>query len=228
MSLNLLLGKILRFTGYRFLWLANKVSHFKKATAEEDWLKVFGDKTLRLNYDLNESSIVFDLGGYEGQWASDIFSKYLCNVYVFEPVPYFASKIKERFIQNKKISVWDFGLAGENLKTVLALDNDGSSIFKNGKDNIDIELRKFDDFVKEQGIPEIDLIKINIEGSEYELLDDLLANGYVKNIKNIQIQFHEFVPEARKRMQAIQVSLGKTHSLTYQYNFIWENWKRRD
>ena len=40
------------------------------------WFKDNGDKTHRLNYNLNEKSIVFDLGGYEGQWASDIFSKY--------------------------------------------------------------------------------------------------------------------------------------------------------
>ena len=47
------------------------------------WYDDNGDKTHRLNYDLDENAIVFDLGGYEGQWSSDIFSKYCCHIYIF-------------------------------------------------------------------------------------------------------------------------------------------------
>ena len=56
------------------------------------WFKIQGDKTLRLNYNLNDASLVFDLGGYEGQWSSDIFSKYCCfinrkwNDFCFHPL----------------------------------------------------------------------------------------------------------------------------------------------
>ena len=39
------------------------------------WVRDRGDQTLRLDYDLAAASIVFDLGGYEGQWASDIFGR---------------------------------------------------------------------------------------------------------------------------------------------------------
>ena len=46
----------------------------------DKWFDIKGDKTLRLQYPLNEESIVFDLGGYHGQWASDIFNKYMCNI----------------------------------------------------------------------------------------------------------------------------------------------------
>ena len=62
------------------------------------WFRDCGDQTKRLDYDLDENSVVFDLGGYEGQWASDIFSRYCCTVYVFEPVkPYYD------FIKSKRI-----------------------------------------------------------------------------------------------------------------------------
>ena len=51
------------------------------------WFAEDGDYTYRLNYDsLDKNSIVVDLGGYKGQWASDIFSKYQSRVFVFEPV----------------------------------------------------------------------------------------------------------------------------------------------
>ncbi len=61
------------------------------------WFRDNGDKTLRLNYDLNQNSVVIDLGGYEGQWSSDLFSKYCCNIYIFEPYQEYVSKIKDRF-----------------------------------------------------------------------------------------------------------------------------------
>ena len=53
-------------------------SEFDKAI--QRWFRDKGDQTLRLNYDLNEHSVVFDLGGYEGQWSADIFQRYQCNV----------------------------------------------------------------------------------------------------------------------------------------------------
>jgi hypothetical protein len=40
-----------------------------------------------LEYDLNADSVCIDIGGYEGQWASDIFGRYGCTIHVFEPVP---------------------------------------------------------------------------------------------------------------------------------------------
>ena len=40
------------------------------------WFAVKGDQTLRLNYPLNKDSVVFDLGGYKGEFAADIYNKY--------------------------------------------------------------------------------------------------------------------------------------------------------
>ena len=42
------------------------------------------------------------------------------------------------------------------------------------------------------GVPgdHVDLIKINIEGGEYELLEAILDNNLAKAFDNLQIQFH--------------------------------------
>ena len=69
-------------------------------------------------------------------------------------------------------------------------------------------------------------MKINIEGGEYSLLEDLISNRLVANIKDIQVQFHTFAPNALERMKNIQMELSKTHHLTYNYPFVWENWER--
>ena len=43
------------------------------------WFKDEGDTLLRLNYPLTSDSVVFDLGGYQGDFAADIFKKYKSN-----------------------------------------------------------------------------------------------------------------------------------------------------
>ena len=189
------------------------------------WFNDKGDKTLRLDYDLDNESIVFDLGGYEGQWASDIFSMYCCHIHVFEPVEKFATKIEKRFSKNNRILVHKFGLSNTNQNIQIFIDADSSSAFSTKASNDEIRLTKAIDFIKECNIEHIDLMKINIEGGEYDLLENLLDSGFIRNIYNIQVQFHDFVPNAESRMHEIQQELSKTHFLTYQYPFVWENWQ---
>ena len=149
---------------------------------------------------------------------------YCCSIHVFEPVEEFADKIIKRFSKNKKIIVHKFGLSNKNKKDKIFLDDDASSIFKKKGESRDIVLVRAVDFMRENDIQSIDLIKINIEGGEYDLLEHLIDEGFVRNIKNIQAQFHDFVPNAEQRMVGIQQKLARTHSLSYQYPFVWENW----
>ena len=37
------------------------------------WLEIKGDQFLRLNYNLNPDSVVFDIGGYKGEFSTSIF-----------------------------------------------------------------------------------------------------------------------------------------------------------
>ena len=68
-------------------------------------------------------------------------------------------------------------------------------------------------------------MKMNIEGGKYDLLEHLIVRGLILNIENIQVQFHDFVPDAASRMGGIKMNLAKTHVLTYEYESVWENWK---
>ncbi len=196
-----------------------------EARAQVRWEKDGGPLNLRLNYDLSENSVVFDVGGYKGQWSSDIFSKYCCFIHVFEPVDEFAENIKKRFYKNEKIIVHKFGLSNKNKTARIALGKDASSTFKNEKNIEEIILVRAIDFIRENNIRKIDLMKINIEGGEYDLLENLIDSEFIKYIENIQVQFHEFVPNAEERMKKIQEKLSNTHYLTYQHRFIFENWK---
>ncbi len=190
------------------------------------WFADDGDFTHRIQYDeLNESSIVFDLGGFKGAWTSDIYSKYFCKIYVFEPALQFYNYLTDRFKNNSSIKIFNFGLGNKDSKETIYLSADSTSTHRVTADAETITIKRFDSFIAENNIESIDLLKINIEGGEYNLLDHLLDTGLITKIKNIQVQFHTFIPNAEKRMEAIQKRLRQTHKLTYHYRFVWENWK---
>ena len=191
------------------------------------WYADGGDRTMRFNYDLGPSSLVLDLGGYEGQWASDIFSMYCCKIVVFEPIHEFAESIRERFKRNPKISVLPFGAGKESHKALISLCKNGSSVFRASNKRQEIEIVDIADWIRRNDISTIHLMKLNIEGGEYETLERLIDTDLIRIIENIQVQFHEIAANSSARMQQIQERLKITHTPTYQYRFVWENWTLR-
>jgi FkbM family methyltransferase len=195
------------------------------ATNAEYWTAIDGDRSLRLNYDLNKNSVVFDLGGYQGDWSEQIYRRYGCRVFVFEPVPGFAHKIAERFRGNSNVSVFEFGLGSKNDKIRLTLSDNATSSFTSGQGRvIDGEIKDFAEFVRESGIQDIDLLKINIEGGEFELLDHLISTKYIDRVRHIQVQFHQFVPGAEELVRDLRKRLWTTHILSYSLDWIWDGW----
>ena len=228
-----IIKKMLNIIGNFLLDLSLKISRSQQEEHEkiismrvQPWFAKQGDKTLRMNYDLSDSSIVFDLGGYEGQWTSDIYSRYNCKIFIFEPVQKFADGIQRRFEKNPNILIYRLGLAEQTTESAISVCQDGSSIFLNSDVTKEkILLKNASDFFSENSISHIDLMKINIKGGEYGLLEHLIETEYIQIIDNIQIQFHDNIPNAITRMGKIQKDLSKTHYLTYQYVFVWENWR---
>jgi FkbM family methyltransferase len=189
------------------------------------WFRDRGDMNLRLQYVLGPNALVVDAGGYEGQWSSDIYAMYQCRIDVFEPVFEFAQAIELRFKSNPCITVHRLGLGNRNTTMRIGVAGNGSSIYKRGNRVEEIAVVRAADYLRDHSILPIDLLKINIEGAEYDLLDHLIESGLISAIRNIQVQFHDFVPDAESRMTKIQRSLAETHALTYQYLFVWENWQ---
>ena len=188
-----------------------------------------GGESLRFNYTgLDKHSVIFDLGGYEGQWASDIYGRFRSTIYIFEVYKPYYDKIKERFSLNNDINIFNYGLSAENTDIRITIDDVGTSAFKRSENMIDAQLKNVRDFIVENEIQKIDLMKINIEGGEYELLTYLISSGIVKQIVNLQIQFHDFVPDAINKMATIRQHLNKTHNPTYKFDFIWDNWQLKE
>lgn len=186
-------------------------------TLDPESLRTWQDERLerlRYEYDLNPASIVVDLGAYQGEWANEIHARYGCQVVVVEPTEYIRD-FKHGPIINKAASTHDGKMSFGGRAYY-------SSIFETG----DHEYKCFDVNTLLEQYESIDLLKINIEGAEYDLLQHIICAGLHTRIKNIQVQFHEIkgVP-FEKWYNDIAGKLNVTHKTIWRYPFCWENWQ---
>lgn len=190
------------------------------------WYADGGDQALRYSYDLDCNSLVIDLGGYKGQWASDIYGRYNSQILIFEPVKRYADDIIRRFEKNQKMRVFSIALGASNRQEFISLNNDGSSLFRQSGIKEAIQIVDVAAFFSEHSIAEVDLMKINVEGGEYELLKRLIETNLINRVKSIQIQFHNISSDSERQMESLKARLASTHQPSYQYKFVWENWIR--
>lgn len=196
------------------------------ALAHRDWVRDKGDETKRLNYQLNKGSVVFDLGGYKGDFAEDVYSRYNCSVFLFEPAKEFYDISEKRFANNPKVQCFNFGLSDINKEVFISDEDDGSSLVKgNTANNLEkVQVKRFDETQRAINVGKIDLLKINIEGGEYDVLPHLIKENIIQNIDNIQVQFHNFIDNAEQMREKIRADLAKTHDEVWCYPFVWESW----
>jgi FkbM family methyltransferase len=192
------------------------------------WFKDLGHNKFNLNYQLNQNSIIFDVGGYHGDFAEAAFQKFGCRVFVFEPIPAFYDACKTRFKDKPSIICLNYGLSSASGSFPITLNDDASSFKKESLNNSTYlaEVRSISEAIVELGVENIDLIKINIEGGEFDLLPAIIECGLVKQVKYIQVQFHNFVDGAVVNRERIRKSLEKTHREMWNYEFVWESWER--
>jgi len=197
------------------------------------WFSDRGDDVLRLNYPLDGDSIVFDVGGWCGQWSELIYNKYKPYIYIIEPVRQNYNVLIDKFKSNQKIKIIKAGVGNNNRNTTLNLNEDGSSEFVsmvNESQQFEkeiITIRNFSEMIDELGVKKIDLMKINIEGGEYDAIPNLIENKKLDKIQNLQIQFHHNyigIQDTKEARKAIRDKLSLTHKLTWCYDFVWENW----
>ncbi|MPM68530.1 hypothetical protein SDC9_115463 [bioreactor metagenome] len=183
---------------------------------------------------LDSDSVVFDLGGYVGDWTAKMLEKNPnSQYYIFEPVHSFYEGLIDRFRKLENVRVFCLGLEDQSSSQIIKLDADASSIYPNnkGKDckTEEIQFVCMHDFLLENGISRISLMKVNIEGGEYNLLEHVLQTGDIKKIQHIVIQFHN-IPniQSYKRMKEIRRRLRKTHRIEWAYYpFVWDKWNLR-
>lgn len=210
MSINLkkIVKKFLKSKNYFKLWFEDK-----------------GDQILKFEYKLNSDSVFFELGGYKGTYASNILSLFNPHTYIFEPSQKYYEELNNKFKNFPNVKVINSALSNKSSTSYLVDYGESSYVSKVKRENsTTIKIIKLSEFIKKNKIKFIDLLNINIEGSEYKVLNDLLNNKCVGNINSIQIQFHKNVRFYRLKRKIIHNKLNKTHKLIWCYNFVWERW----
>lgn len=180
--------------------------------------------------DVDKRSVVFDVGAYVGDWSNKMYEKYACRIHAFEPNPNTYSTLVAA-AQGRWLC-HEYGVAGATEELSLSLNGMGSSVFALG--NLDkkpqytnVRLRAIDEVWDELGVDTIDLMKINIEGGEYPLLERMIEKNMQPDVRLFLIQFHEWLPGAYYRRWKIRSKLRKTHRLKWDYHFVWECWERK-
>lgn len=173
---------------------------------------------LRLEYDLNKDSVVFDIGAYKGEFAKSISKKYGCMVICYEPV-------MEFYFQIKGVNKWPIAISNRVSDETIYINKDSSSVHIRSNKKQTILYTTMDRAMTTNGVDHIDLLKINIEGDEYDLLEHMIQNQLIQKCTNIQVQFHRTIPNYKDRYRIIRSKLEKTHQLTFRIPFVWENWQ---
>lgn len=200
--------------------------HREMYAAHRQW-KRDGAEARRFDYPyLNADSTVIDLGGFRGEWADGIFVRYQPNIHVFEPHPRFAKALIDKYSHNPRIRVHACALGSEDGEFKLGdLGDASSSYHSQGHRHVCATVEAGAHLALFQ-VNSVDLIKINIEGGEYDIVPHLARIGFLPRIKTLQIQFHLVTGQSPDERDAIRDMLRQTHREAWCYPLVWEQWER--
>lgn len=190
---------------------------------------------LLIDVDLPDHGVVLDVGAFEGEWTQRILDRAervgpaSLEIHAFEPVPVALRAFQSNVGDHPNVTLHPFGLAGRDRVEALSIAGLGSSIFQDSSDPAslavrDVRLRDVDAVLAELAVDHIHLIKINIEGGEFELIDRLHETGWLGRTGTVIVQFHEFGPDAYRGRRRNRRQLAQTHDCTWSYSWVYERW----
>lgn len=188
-----------------------------------------------IDVELPEGAVVLDVGAYIGEWSERVLQRADARgprdlrVHAFEPEPSSVKQLRKGIGQDPRVQLHPFGLGGHDRLELLTIDGPGSSVYGDPATPgvlgaTEVELRDADAVLSSQAVDRIDLVKINIEGGEYELLDRLHDAGWLGRMGTVIVQFHEFAPDAYRARRRNRRWLAETHRCTWSYTWVYERW----
>ena len=178
--------------------------------------------------DMSTDSVIIDLGTYKGYTTKLLSNLYKSRIYTFEPMIPFYTIAKTECEAHPNITLLPYGLGNGNYKFLMNMGTDGTSMYSpvDAATAYECTIVDFFEFLQERSIPTIDLLHVNIEGAEYDLLDYILSKDFQLNIKCLIVQFHYKSPTNDEKLARYFSTLEKTHTLVYDYKYVWTKWVR--
>jgi FkbM family methyltransferase len=174
-------------------------------------------ESLRYDYPLDAESFVLDCGAYEGNFSRWIVHKYGCRVFAFEPCRKHFEVAQATLREfGDRVTLLNVGIGGETRNQALGVQGDSTGFFNVATEMQMTTIMALAPLLSIIGAPEkIDLIKLNVEGSEYEILEHAITSGIVSRFAHIQIQWHANVKDHENLRRRIVGELLKTHDFTW-------------
>lgn len=171
--------------------------------------------------------IIFDCGANIG--LATIFFKWLypeSEIYAFEPDADTFALLKKNIAQNKvkKVHLFNAALSDVNGKIDFFIDtkNPGSLVMSSKparmpKDKVMVDCISLSSFIQEKKIQHIDFLKMDIEGSEEEVIQDLSQKDQLKKVDKLVIEYHHKISGYKSNLGSFLLSLEK-NGFEYQIN----------
>lgn len=137
---------------------------------------------------LRHDSIVLDLGANRGDFSAAIARRFACQCFAFEPNPDCFASIPE----SDAVRKWCVAVSGERGPRSFALSSNPQASRLSGEvgPSVTVESVMLEEFAREHAIREIALIKMDVEGSEIEIIDSL-SDAFLSRVGQFTIEFHE-------------------------------------
>jgi FkbM family methyltransferase len=160
---------------------------------------------------LNNLGTILDLGANNGIFIEKMLRNGAQKIYGFEPSPNALSNLMHRYGSNDKVTIVNKAVSNNSGKLTFYYHPDNSTISAFDKNHIiphlpeneilscEVETIKLDEYCASQNIDIIDLIKIDVEGAEYMILNSLNKEFYSK-VKNLLVEIHENVNDKVKNL----------------------------
>jgi len=142
---------------------------------------------------ITSSSIVYSLGvGRNISFDVAMIEKYQAQVYAFDPTPSSVEWVKSRTVP-ERFHFFDYGIASFD-GTAMLYDNpkySSQSILhrpKGKETGLEVQFRTLKTVMETLGHKKINVLKMDIEGAEYEVLDDVLSSDI--KVDQLLVEFH--------------------------------------
>lgn len=191
-------------------------------TDESKWFLMDRER-LKYSNTLNPTGLVVDIGAYLGDFTaklSDLNPDMSFKLY--EPIPEFSKKCLTKFSTNKNVEVFPFAVTADGRELHLHIDGPRTKIDISQEHLVCSSLSVTDVF---RELAQVELLKMNIEGAEYECLFSLIESGDIYKINYLLIQFHDFKSSDVENYSNLIHFLEKDFVNLFRYKWIWEMWK---
>ena len=176
------------------------------------WCGFFVDTAL-----LNRDSVILSFGvGTDISFDLSLQRRGVKHIYLFDPTPV-ASEFINTLHLPATFSFYPFGLSDHDGKQIFYLPSkshrvSGSSLnldHLQSQKNIEVEMKTISTIMKELNLLQIDLLKMDIEGSEFVVINNMMAEKIYP--RQLCVEFHARYFEDGKQKMKNTIALLEEH-----------------